>query len=391
MGKTAHVSRIITLPLSLFFIAVLSSCLDQPGTTGSEGETASTAVPYLENVNQPSNLVCDALNGAVLVSTDPTAGLVANLFYLDSSQPRYSSVNDYITNGHPITNATLYFNEINVPTRPFDRGFFTNEGQTILNNQGNTLYEYFGLEFMTDIILAAEDPEGDYQFAVLADDGAILSTRGESGNPLDVIVNDDGTHPTKFGCGTYPINMSRSTRLPVNFRYFQGPRYHISAMILYRPWPTDSNLVNDVECGKSGNSRYFDSTQNPPTAQAAFNGLLSRGWKVLQSANYKVPRGIENSCNVPAPTISNETLVSVTSTSADFTWTTDVPSTSQIEYVNVSTGQVSVTTIDTLLIYNHAFTATGLTPNTLYNATVISSSASGKSTRGTQITFRTRR
>lgn len=377
------------LPFAFFFLFV--SCLDQAGTTGDEGGTSATTIPYLSNINQPTNLVCDALSGATLVSADPTAGLVAQLFYLDSSQPRYTSVNDYVVNGRPLTNASLYFNEVNVPTRPFDRGFFTNEGQVLLNSQGNTLYEYFALEFMSDIILSANDSEGDYQFAVLADDGAILSTRGESGNPLDVIVNDDGTHPTKFGCGNYPINMTRSTRLPINFRYFQGPRYHISAMLLYRPWPSDSNLVNDPECGLSGNSRYFDSTQNPPTPQSAYNNLLARGWKVLSPANYKVPRGIENSCNVPAPTIINSQVISVTSSTADISWATDIPATSQIEYTNVNSGQVSVTTIDTLLVFNHSLSIPGLSANTLYNAVVISASASGKSTRGPQITFRTRR
>lgn len=387
MRRESFALRLLMLPLLFAFVG----CLDQAGTTGDEGGTSATTIPYLSNINQPTNLVCDALSGATLVSTDPTAGLVANLFYLDPAQPRYSSVNDYVINGHPLSGASLYFNEVNVPTRPFDRGFFTNEGQVLLNSQGNTLYEYFALEFMSDIILSANDSEGDYQFAVLADDGAILSTRGESGNPLDIIINDDGTHPTKFGCGTYPINMNRSTRLPINFRYFQGPRYHISAMILYRPWPTDPTLVNDSECGLSGNSRYFDSTQNPPAPQAAYNNLLARGWKVLSPANYKVPRGIENSCNVPAPTILSSQVVAVTSTTADIAWSTDIPATSQVEFTNVNTGQVSVTTIDTLLVYNHALTIPGLTANTLYNAVVISSSASGKSTRGIQITFRTRR
>lgn len=376
----------------LLLILVTTSCLDQVGTiVVNDGRPGAVTTPYLSNINQPTNLVCDALSAAGLVSTDPTAGLMANLFYLDVSQPRYTSVNDYIVHGNPVNNVSIYFNQVNVPTRPFDRGFFTNEGQVLLNQSGNTLYEYFGLEFQSDLVLTADDAEGDYQFAVLADDGAILATRSASGAPLDVLVSNDGFHPTKFGCATVPVSMNRQSRLPVNLRYFQGPRYHISAIVMFRPWPVNASDVNDVECGQLGNDRYFDSTQNPPAPQAAYNSLLARGWKPLAPSNYKVPLGIENSCNVPAPTISNDTVASVSTTTADITWLTDIPATSQVEYTDVATGVVSVTSIDTLLVYNHLKTLPNLTANTLYTATVISASASGKLSRGSQITFRTRR
>jgi hypothetical protein len=118
--------------------------------------------------------------------------------------------------------------------------------------------------------------------------------------------------------------------------------------------------------------------------------MLARGWLVLSPSNYKVPQGIENSCNVPAPTVSNEEESEVSAIDATFTWTTDIPSTSQLQYTNTSTGQNSVSTIDTLLVTSHSVNITGLTASTLYNVTPVSSSASGKSGSGQQITFRTR-
>src|SRR5476651_1513592 len=79
-------------------------------------------------VSPSENVVCNPFN-----SEDPTLeghGLTAQLRYLSDDQPRYTGVMDNINFGH-LVDATIYLNDVNVPTRPFDRGFFTQTGSLV--------------------------------------------------------------------------------------------------------------------------------------------------------------------------------------------------------------------------------------------------------------------
>jgi hypothetical protein len=236
------------------------------------------------------NAVCDAFSGT---ATDYDHGIMARMAYLSDDQPRYGSARDYLTNGHPI-DAALFFGNFDVPTRPFDRGFVTLGGETILNEHGNTLYEYFGLKFETVIQLPDAGAVGDYQLALLADDGALIEV--DRGNGWETVVNNDGVHATKMGCATAPVTLSASQGLPVRVQYYQGPRFHISLVMLWRPWITDdaTRPIADSECGRSGNSRFFDSTQTPPRPQSAYNGLLSRGWSVVPPQAFRLPSSVSS-------------------------------------------------------------------------------------------------
>ena len=74
------------------------------------------------------------------------------------------------------------------------------------------------------------------------------------------------------------------------------------------------------------------------------------------------------------PVISNVTASTVTGSSAVITWTTDEPSTSQIEY-GLTSSYGSSTTLDANLVIEHSQPITGLNPNTTYHFRVKSKDA----------------
>lgn len=66
------------------------------------------------------------------------------------------------------------------------------------------------------------------------------------------------------------------------------------------------------------------------------------------------------------PAITNVVVSQITSTSARFTWTTDVPSDTYVSYiVEGATGDAPLVGTDEL-VTSHTYTLTGLTPNTTY-------------------------
>lgn len=82
---------------------------------------------------------------------------------------------------------------------------------------------------------------------------------------------------------------------------------------------------------------------------------------------------------VPVPIISNVLAGSVTNTTATITWTTDVPSSSRVEY-GPTTSYGTLTPVDSAQVTSHSIALSGLTPNTIYHYRVISTNANGTAT-----------
>ncbi|MBX9768337.1 MAG: hypothetical protein K2X47_13770, partial [Bdellovibrionales bacterium] len=303
--------------------------INQPvvGDGGTVGEPAEALPPEPETPPlfvDPTKLICNPFsppgNG---YPENRSQGLVGELYYLQPGQPRYSSTLDYFIHGTKV-DASLFLNQVFIPTRPFDRGFVTAEGMPIKTDAGDTLYEWFALRMETQVKLAQSDVEGQYQFAILSDDGAFMKIQDSNGNWV-THINNDGLHSTRLGCATQPVTMTSATKLATELLYHQGPRFHIAMILLWRPWPTNPADVNDPLCGRQGNSLYFDSTMNPPAPTSSYNALLSRGWKPLVPENYVLPaRMSANPCDyLPAEqplAISNFTIQSVTQTTMTVTW-----------------------------------------------------------------------
>lgn len=371
------------------YIAILAGALlCLTGCLTDQVKEEGTVADVTEEQPDPSTYVCNPMDGDNGV-TDRFQGVHGELYYTEALATPYRAVSDYINFGTQIP-VDIFFNQIYVPTRPFDRGFVTQSGITLATQNGDTLYEWFAIRHRGQLQLGLNDPAGAYQLAVLSDDGSVMYVGPEGAETI--AVNNDGFHSTKLGCGSQPIDMRVGAKLPFVLDYFQGPRFHISVILLWRPMPLDPALQNDVGCGVSGNSTWFDSTYDPPLPKPAYDGLLARGWKVVAPENLSLPRAaVANPCNEPTPVLSAVTVSGIQRTEVTASWTTDRGATSQAIVTNAATGVVVSTTATTTLVTGHSVVVTGLLANTLYRLKGVSQSSSGRSAESAEVTFRTPR
>lgn len=295
--KTNKMS-VIVWPAIIGFVSI-SGCDPQTNVVTAGNGTVIVDTPADQNSStDPSKVICDPFSGnSEHLGSDLFHGIVANLKYVSSSVGSgYTSVQSYQNFGTPV-DATLFFSQLNVPTRKFDLGFSTQTGDIIKNQDNTTLYEYFSIHFETEIQLGSSDVVGPYQFALIADDGATVQINTGSG--FQTLINDDGTHPSRLKVSQTPVVFSSpNTSYPLKIDYYQGPRYHIAMMLLWRPWTTTKEPLD----GQSGNSLFFDWTQVPSAPTSNFAALLSRGWKVVPEANFLLPPSVaQNPCTVAAP------------------------------------------------------------------------------------------
>ncbi|MGE3973626.1 MAG: hypothetical protein AB7F59_03775 [Bdellovibrionales bacterium] len=275
-------------------IISVSQLACQPGQDNGSGQSSEGMKLEINPPVEP--VVCDPFSNDELVYRQN--GLTGKFYYLTDDMPRYNRSSDYINHGVLVDRVTLFLSRLFVPTRAFDLGFTTQEGVTLKTNTGDTLYEYFGLQLESTLMLNASDTHiGDYQFAILSDDGATLSLQPDSNVPFQTLIENENDHPTRFQVATQAVHFDRTTRLPMKLQYYQGPRMHISMVLMWRPWPTNPADVMDPLNGYTTNTDFFDSTQVPSVPQSKYNELLGRGWKPLDTKNFLL-REIENPCAV---------------------------------------------------------------------------------------------
>ncbi len=276
---------------------LFSACVPQNFEYVSSGGPAAGESKLLPGDASGGVAVCNPLGG-----TSPLGGshgLQADLYYLDPSLPHFAHVADYIDQGTKF-DAGLFFDQVNVATRPFDEGFVTTKGVALTTPQGNTLYEWFALDFRTTLRLSAAEMPGKVQFGMISDDGAVLSQM--VGDKWQTLVNGDGQHASMFRGATAPVTLDANSALPLRLEYFQGPRFHIAMVLMWRPWTADLDAnPRDPLDGQSGNSLFFDSTKSPSQPLKAYNDLLARGWKVIPPENFNLPdAGQTNPCTATA-------------------------------------------------------------------------------------------
>jgi hypothetical protein len=367
--------------LSVCAALILVGCLDLNGKTIKEGDTEIDVV-------DPAKIVCNPFDD--YTPTFLERGLVGKLYYSMSAENPYRNVDEFIENAESY-DLDLYFNRLFVPTRAWDRGFYTMDGQLVTNPNGEPLYENFAVDMETVLKLSPGEAPGYYQMAILADDGALLRIHEESGDRI--LINNDDLHPTKMGCAEEPIYLDENTRIPVQIRYMQGPRYHIALTVMWRPYPADPHDVRDPLCTRSGNSYFWDSTTQPSTPKPNFYALLEGGWKVLEGTNFQLPTTVENPCvlqEVPLE-ITNLVVSNVTRTSVTVSWVTNIPATSKVEY-RASSGGTSIQTAEDMnMATTHTVVVTGLSPNTLYAFKALSTSQGLQTAQSDERAVRTQR
>jgi hypothetical protein len=365
-------------PITIFAIAIVMSGCSQSNQVTNETLEAEQAVGVFDvNKYALNKLVCDPFDP----DSPPggfSAGLKAELFYLRDNQPRYNKVQDYISQGQK-SDQTLFFRDINVPTRKFDKGFPLQTGGEIKNDEGKKLVEYFALRFKSVLKLAPNQPKGLYELALLSDDGAVLKLqdRGE----WVTVVNNDGGHPTRLGCGQ-TIEMSHDRTYLLELDYFQGPRHHISVIPIWRRVTPDTNP--ETRCGQTGNNLFFDYNNNSKP-QAAYLDLLTRGWQPIAAENYELPIQVEfNPCaGFDSPKISNVNVVFDATEGIVVTWTTDIPATSQLLYKHSRGITETLTNADNVLRTSHRVSIGTPSVDSTYTIQAVSVSANlGKTMSG---------
>jgi hypothetical protein len=86
--------------------------------------------------------------------------------------------------------------------------------------------------------------------------------------------------------------------------------------------------------------------------------------------------------------ISSVTATNITSSSATLAWTTDEPSSSQVEY-GTTTNYGSLSSLNSALVTSHSITLTGLKPSTMYDYAAMSSNSIEEQTISSNYTFTT--
>lgn len=317
-----------------------------------------------------NKVVCDPMGG----DNDPrsNAGLKAELYWLGANAAAPTNTSDLIARGTK-SDRSLFFTQLNTPTRLFDMGFNNSLGQPIQDDTGNKLIERFALRFKSVLRLAPDQEEGLYEFAILSDDGSILKVRDDAG-VYKTIVDNDGDHPTRMGCNASSvIQMNRDTEKLMQLDYYQGPRYHIAMMLLMRKVSSTGTRTQDSSCGFASNDDWFDPNHGS-VPKPRFTDLASRGWRVLTADNYALTNEAAfNPCKDGiAPVVSNVTLGETFSDSVELTWKTDIASTSQIVVTNLATGVETVSTADNVMTLNHSVRLGGLASDTDYLVQAVS-------------------
>jgi hypothetical protein len=336
---------LIVCVTSLSITACLSS--KNGDTIAASNPSTDQLSTFNANMYPINKVVCDPFDPN---PPGPNDGLVATLYYKSTNQSPLANVQSYIDLAQK-SNKYLFFSSLNVPTRIFELGFPTETGDMIKNDANEDLNEYFALSFKSVLKLTAEDTEGEYQMALLSDDGAVLKIKQPDGT-FKTIVNNDGDHPTRLGCGIENVTLTKETELAVQLDYYQGPRYHIALIPMWRK--VTANMDPETSCGATGNDTFFDYNHGS-APQSAYTQLLTRGWKPIAAANWHLPASsVFNPC-VPgtAPVISNFKLLTNTEGLVVFTWETDIPATSQLFYKNIATDEEGLSAADNVLRTQH--------------------------------------
>ena len=245
-------------------------------------------------------------------------------------------------------------------------------------------------------MLGPNDTEGTYEFATLADDGVKMGIV-KNGQPRSDFIDSDGDHPTQMGCSSKSFPFTKTTRLPVELLYYQGPRYHIALVVMWRKLAPGAVQTKDTLCNQLGNNFFFDPDHNS-TPQQPYKDLLSRGWKPLAKENFSIPGSDDTNTTQVAfnpcyqgtlPVITNVAMGEILFNDAFVFWNTDIPATTQVILIEVATGATTVTDVDGVLSLDHQLHLTGLKANTQYQLQAISVSAAMGRAISSPIQFKT--
>jgi hypothetical protein len=271
---------------SQFFEDASGGLSDLPSALG----TVAVPSPTPSNVCNPFG---NAEGGA-----DANSGIKGKMYYYNAADiAKYPATNvgDFYQYGQEAT-PDFYFDNFYVPTRTFSQGFQLEDGSLLSTDDGTELFEWFAFKFESSIQLPAGSGTKMKQFAIMSDDGSNLLVQDPLTGAWTKNVSNDGQHSSLFGCGGAPVKVSSDFATPIELQYFQGPRYEIALVLLWRDWDADASFnPNDPWCGQSGNSLFFNEAYTPSQPSSAWLDVLSR-WEVVPANVFHLNEGT-NPCN----------------------------------------------------------------------------------------------
>ncbi|MEK2688345.1 PA14 domain-containing protein [Bdellovibrio sp. GT3] len=322
----------------------------------------------------PDQTVCDPLTGTP--SESRSNGLAAKLIVRSPEMSTVTGVMDYYNQGIRLEQE-LYFPSINVPTRQFTKGFTTESGSVLVDGDGNTLIENFALEYNSILKLSDSDKSGEYELGVISDDGARIFFK--EADQWKELINNDGNHPSRFGCAYRTINMQPGTEVPIKVLYYQGARNHIANVLMWKHHKDvkayKKSILDNWVCGQKGNELFYSSRTGKPTYVT--NWLTASGWKTIANANFKMPEKKVNPCSQEPLAISDLIVPYATAPKATITWKTNIPASSQVKITNFFTGEVIYTAVSSDLVTNHVVELDGLVAGIYYVINAVSVDQSG--------------
>ena len=298
MNQLKTATTLSSLPAAFSLLATLlslSACAPAEFTMYNDLSKTGNNNGLGTVTNPPT--VCDPFDSSNIISA--TSGLKGSIHYLDPSQPTVTSSTELIAQGKKV-DADLFLNRLFVPTRLFSTGFASDDGKAIGTPSQKVLVEWFALDLASKLQLGPGETAGDYQLAVLSDDGSTMSLMNSTGM-FEKIVDNEGAHPTRMQCAAKTVRMDSTTKIPMHLTYFQGPREHISLVVMWRKitqgLSSKVDPLADAECGQEGNDYFFEvgTATSPATPKTPYQGLLARGWKPLSASNFELQAG-SNRC-----------------------------------------------------------------------------------------------
>jgi hypothetical protein len=279
-----------TYPSGTSVTAYKDASVDAGGTCTSQSRTCTNGALSGSYTNASCTVaVCDPFTAPGPNCSSSSPGLHGSLFYEPqsavASQGGWNSLSTYFSQGVN-TNITLVLSQLNVPTENFSVGFPIGNGIYLSDLDGNKLVEWFALQVDGVLKLAPGDTAGNYEFALLSDDGSILYLRDPSTGQLVPRIQNDGAHSTQLACIDSAIAMDSTTQIPMRLQYFQGPRTEIAIRMLYRK----ASSTRETLCGTSSNFFVNTGTGNPYPEGTSMTKLYNDGWKVLTSNMFGSPQ-----------------------------------------------------------------------------------------------------